>query len=642
LRNLSFRTLLFLGFILVILTTGLCSTFIGVHMVGKNIVPAAENKVRVGLNTARGILEEVNVKVRDVIRITADRFFLHEALENEKIEEMISVLDGIRHKEGLDFLTITDPEGKVILRARNPGQKGYLLNSRKLLEEILSSRNAISSIEVLSQEDLKGEGGDFAKRAFITIAPTPYSRKMVRKGETSGLCLIGVAPILNKLGEVRWMLWGGKLLNHDYRIIEGIRGTVSEDQKYRDRDVCSVSISLGDVRISANIKKDNGESSVGTLLSEEVYNHVFLSGEKWLKRAFVVNDYYIKAYEPIRNMSGTIIGVLGLGLLEREFKQMERDALTLFLGITFGGVVLAVAICIFLTRLLMNPFNVLMNAKKELAAGNLNYSFDLKKCPKEIAELGRALNRMAEAISERDEQLRRRAQEEIRRSERLAMIGRLASGVAHEINNPLGSILLFSRLLLQKAPPEGLQRENLERIERETKRCQNIVQGLLDFAKKREPKAKLVTVNKMADETITLFENHPMLHNVEIVRQYQQGLPEIFVDPNQIMQVFANIIMNAVDAMKGQGRMTIETAVTEDHRYVEIRFSDTGDGIPPEVMERVFDPFFTTKGVGQGTGLGLSVSHGIVEMHGGTIKVRSILGKGTTFTISLPVNKESG
>ena len=645
-RNLSFRTLLFLGFIIVIITTGLCSTFIGIHMVGKNIVPAAKNKVRVDLNSARGILEEAKLKIQDVVRLTSKRFFLYKSLEEKKNEEMISVFEGIRNKESLDILTITDREGKIILRGRNPGQKGYLLKSRKLLEVILSSKDAISTIEVLSQEELEQEGEDLSKRALISITPTPYTRKIVKKDETSGLCLLGAAPILDEMGEVRWILWGGKLLNHDYRIIETIRRRVSEDEKFQGRDVCSVSISLGDVRISSNIKKDNGESSVGTLLSEEVYDHVFLTGEKWLKRAFVVNDYYIKAYEPIRNISGTVIGVLGLGLLERKFKQMERHALTLFLGVTFGGVVLAVIICIFLTRLLMNPFFALMNAKENLAAGNLNYTVDLKKFPKEIAELGKSLNRMAEAISERDKQLRRRAQEEIRRSERLAMIGRLASGVAHEINNPLGSILLFSRLLLQKAPLEGLHRENLERIERETKRCQNIVQGLLDFAKKRKPKSELVTLNKLADETISrLFENHPMLHNVKVVRQYREDLPEIFADPNQIMQVFANIIMNAVDAMKGQGCMTIETALIEDriedHVYTEIRFSDTGDGMPPDVIERVFDPFFTTKGVGQGTGLGLSVSHGIIEGHGGAIKVSSILGKGTTFIVSLPVNRET-
>ena len=640
-RNLSFRTMLLFSFIAVIITTGLCSTFVGIHMIGKNNVPAAKNQVRVDLHSARGILEEASLKIEDVIRLTSIRFFLYELLVNKNIEEMISILERIRNKENLDILSITDREGKVILRTRNPDQKGYFLKSRRLLEVILSSKNAISSIEVLSQEELKREGEDLSRQALITITSTPFSRKITKKDETSGLCLIGAAPILNKNGEVMWILWGGKLLNHDYQIIEKIRRTVSGDQKYQGQEVCSVSISLGDVRVSANIKKDNGESSVGTLLSQKVYDHVFITGKKWLKRAFVVNDYYIKAYEPIRNISGTIVGVLGLGLLERKFKQMEREALTLFLGVTFGGVVLAVVICIFLTRLLMNPFFTLMNAKEKLAAGNLDYTVDLKKFPKEIAELGRELNRMAKAISERDKRLRHRALQEIRRSERLAMIGRLASGVAHEINNPLGSILLFSRLLLQKAPLEGLQRENLERIERETRRCQDIVKGLLDFAKKREPKSELVTINKLMDETIKLFEKHPIFHNVKIIRQYQQDLPEIFADPNQIMQVFTNLIINAVDAMKEQGSMTIETAITEDHCYVEIRFSDTGDGMPQDVMERVFDPFFTTKGVGQGTGLGLSVSHGIIEGHGGTIKVHSILGKGTTFTVSLPLTGEN-
>ncbi len=638
--NLSFRTLLFFGFIAISFTIGLFSAFIGVHLISKNIIPAAEDKVRLNLNSAREILQVAQSHVKRVTRLTAERFFLNNAPGSQKTEELALVLEAIRQKEGLDILTITDHAGKVIVRARNPGKKGYLFQSRRVMEEVESRKTSISSLEVLSREELSGEGEDLARRAYIKIIPTLYSKKAVKDAETSGLFLIGAAPILNDQGDISWILWGGKLLNHDDRIIEKIKWTVSENEQYHGRDVCSVSISLNDVRISANIKKDNGERAVGTLLSEEVYKHVFLSGEKWLKRAFVVNDYYIKAYEPIRDISGTPIGVLGLGLLESKFKKKERDVLTLFLGIMFGGIALAVIVCSFLTRFFTKPLDALMSAKEELASGNLGYSVDVKKFPEEIAVLGNAFNRMAKSIYERDRQLRRQAQEKIKQSERLAMIGRLASGIAHEINNPLGSILLFSRLLLQKAPSEGLQRENLERIERETRRCQHIVQGLLDFARTREPNVEPVNMNTIVDKTINLFENQPMFHNVQVVKQYQEDLPDLLADPDQIMQVFANIIMNAVDAMNSQGTLTIETSEIEDQHNVEIRFSDTGSGIPPEAMDKVFDPFFTTKDVGRGTGLGLSVSFGIVEGQGGTIIVHSTIGKGSMFIVSLPITKE--
>lgn len=639
-RRLSLKTNLFLGFISVIITTSLFCIFIGVHLIGKSIVLAVQDKVQFDLNTARGILRETSTHIEKVIRLTAERFFLKEALKFNKNDVLVPFLEKIRQRELLDILTITDTDGKVILRARNPKQKGDFLDSKDLLTKVLSQKKVVSSIEVVSKEELLNEGEALARRAFTKIVPTAHSRPSRKTAETSGLCIIAGVPIISGQDVTLGILWGGKLLNHDLSIIERVKRTVSDNRKYRGRDVCAVTIFLNDVRISTNVKMANGESAIGTLVSEEVYNHVVLSGETWLKRAFEVNDWYIKAYEPIKNISGKPVGILGVGMLESKFKDMQRNALWIFLGITLGGIALSIVICSFLTKMIMRPITSLINATDKLASGNLKYSVDLRRYPKEIAALGRAFNSMAGSIRERDEQLRQQAQEKIKRSERLAMIGSLAAGVAHEINNPLGSILLFSRLLLQRAPSEGLQRENLERIEKETRRCQNIVQGLLDFARKRELKIEEINMNDAVDKTIKLFENHPMFHNIEIVRQYQPDLPAVSADPAQMMQVFANIIMNAVDAMNGHGILTIRTSLNEHQNCIEISFSDTGCGIPPDEFDRLFEPFFTTKGVGQGTGLGLSVSHGIVEGHGGTIRVQSRVGEGATFIVSLPITGE--
>lgn len=639
-KSLSLRTILFLAFVSVIVTTSLFSTFIGVHFIGKSIVPRIQDKVKLDLNSAREILHGAVIHVEEVVHLTAERFFLREALEIKKVVELVPILEKIRQKQLLDILTITDVEGKIILRARNPKQSGYFPQSKDLVAEVLSLKKAVSSIELLSREELFYEGEDLAKRAYTKRIPTPHARVRNKSPETSGLCILAGAPIFSDQGATLGILWGGKLLNHDSSIVERVKGTVSENQKYRGRDVCAVTIFLDDVRISTNLKNANGERAVGTMVSEDVYNHVFVSGEKWLKRAFEVDDWYIKAYEPIKNISGTTIGILGVGMLEGKFKDMQRHALWIFLGITLGGIALSVVICSLLTRMIMKPISSLVKATENLASGNREYSVALKHFPEEITVLGRAFNSLAIAINKRDEQLRRQAQEEIRRSERLAMIGRLASGVAHEINNPLGSILLFTRLLLQGAPVEGLQRDNLERIERETRRCQNIVQGLLEFARKREPKVEEVNINDAVDKTIQLFENQAMFHNIEVVKQSQPDLPTASADLGQIMQVFANIIMNAVDAMNGHGVLTIRTALVEAQRCIEIGFSDTGCGVPPEELDKVFEPFYTTKGVGQGTGLGLSVSHGIIQAHGGTIKVHSRVTEGTTFVVSLPIWEE--
>jgi two-component system NtrC family sensor kinase len=228
------------------------------------------------------------------------------------------------------------------------------------------------------------------------------------------------------------------------------------------------------------------------------------------------------------------------------------------------------------------------------------------------------------------------------RSDRLAMIGQLAAGVAHEINNPLGSILLFSRLTVQQMPAGGRARENLERIEKETKRCHAIVKSLLDFARERKPLVESADVNQLLDETLKLFEGQFLFQNIEVARDYDLKLAAIPADRSQLQQVFMNIILNAVDAMKGKGRLGIATRTNAADGVIEIGISDSGGGISPENIDRIFDPFFTTKGVGHGTGLGLSVSYGIIQSHNGDIAVSSVPGSGAIFTISLPLTKGSG
>ena len=243
---------------------------------------------------------------------------------------------------------------------------------------------------------------------------------------------------------------------------------------------------------------------------------------------------------------------------------------------------------------------------------------------------------MLGAIRERDRQLHRQTHEKLMRSDRLAMVGQLAAGVAHEINNPLGSILLFSRLVMQQVPPDGRVKENLDRIEKETKRCHAIVQSLLDFARQREPWVEPVDPNGLLDSTLeAVRESVPVSQHRgrAPLRLRPAGIPG---DQGQLQQVFMNIILNAVDAMNGKGRLTVETAQGEQDDTVEISISDTGCGIPPENIIRIFDPFFTTKGVGHGTGLGLSVSYGIVQKHNGDLSVVSTPGKGSTFVVSLP------
>ncbi len=227
-------------------------------------------------------------------------------------------------------------------------------------------------------------------------------------------------------------------------------------------------------------------------------------------------------------------------------------------------------------------------------------------------------------------------QNQLIRSEKLASIGQLTASVAHELNNPLGIILGYTQIALQDIDPDHPVADYLRTIERQTLRCKRIIGNLLGFARQSEPKAELADVRSIVEEALNVIAHELARSRIEVVREFAEGVPPIWVDVGQVQQVFFNIIQNAVHAMPDGGRLTIR--VEERAGCVAIAFSDTGIGIPPENLGRIFDPFFTTKEQGKGTGLGLSVSYGIVTQHGGKIEVESQVGVGATFTVLLPAH----
>ncbi len=226
-------------------------------------------------------------------------------------------------------------------------------------------------------------------------------------------------------------------------------------------------------------------------------------------------------------------------------------------------------------------------------------------------------------------------QARVAQAERLASVGMLAAGVAHEINNPLGGILALSSLAVEDMQPDDPARPNLEEVVRQTERCRDIVKGLLEFSRQSKAGTEMVDVNQVLDGTLGLIGGQATFFNVEIIKDRDPALPRITADRSQLQQVFTNLLVNAAQAMDERGTITLTTRYSASDGHVEVTVSDTGRGIPAEYIDRIFDPFFTTKESGKGTGLGLSIVYGIITQHGGTIAVRSRPG-GTTVTIRFP------
>jgi signal transduction histidine kinase len=232
-------------------------------------------------------------------------------------------------------------------------------------------------------------------------------------------------------------------------------------------------------------------------------------------------------------------------------------------------------------------------------------------------------------------------QKKLLQSEKMAALGQLAGGIAHEINNPIGVILGFTQGLVKRIKEDDLFYTPLRSIEREAVRCKKIVGDLLIFSRKAKTDVELIDINASLDETLSLIEAQGRVKNIEIARDYGKDLPQIKLNKNQMQQVIVNLCNNAIDAMPDGGKITIKTRVFTDNDTMEISVSDTGQGMDKQILQRIFEPFFTTKEVGKGTGLGLSLCYEIIQKHKGTIEVESEIGRGTTFIIKLPLkNKE--
>lgn len=653
LKTKSIQSQLIFYFTIAIIIPAIITSVVGIKIINDQVIRQAENKILSDLNSAREVYQNKLRNIENITRMTAVRSLVIKALESRDLNFLRNDLYRTLRREQLDILTIIDKDGNVVCRGSNPNVYGDNLRSNVIVKNCIEKKKIITATDISTFEELLKDSPELANRARMKIIPTLKSIPKSDTIETSGMFLKSAVPIFNEQNQFVGVLLGGVMLNRNYDIVDKIKQLMYEQTTYKGKELNTATIFFKDLRISTNVKNQDGTRAIETLVSEEVYKTVLEKGERWIGDAFVVNTWYIGAYEPIRDINNKIVGILYVGTLKQPFDDLLRNSLLTFLGIALIGILLVVYVSYRLSQKIATPLKKLGEIADRISNGNYNIEFNCSG-PREVEHLAYSFKEMASELQKEKKELEewtatleKKVQErtdeikkihaQLFRSEKLASLGKLAAGVAHEINNPLTGILTNASLLLEDLEKDDPSREDLEIIVKETIRCREIVKRLLDFAKQTQPQKKLININILIENIILLVRNQASFKNIIIEKFLDPSIPEIMADPDQIQQVFINIIINAAEAMNKGGKLSIETKFIESHNSIWISFTDTGPGIPEHLLEKIFDPFFTTKETG--TGLGLSISHGIIEQHGGTIDLESKINEGTKFIITLPTKQ---
>ena len=575
-------------------------------------------------------------------------------------EQLAQLLDENRAQLGLDFLYLADRDGKVIASAR-PLSNVSVRYDWPVIDSAMRGSSK-TAIDIFTNAELSQIAPALAERARLELVPTPNAVPTERSSETRGMVIHSASPVLLPDGRIAALV-GGTLLNQNLEFIDTINDLVYREASLPEGSQGTATLFLEDVRISTNVRLFEGGRALGTRVSSAVRAAVLDEGKVWLDRAFVVNDWYISAYEPIIDSFGRRAGMLYVGFLETPFREARNNTLIAILVAFVAITGASVPLFLRWARAIFRPLEQMSDTITKVERGDLGARSDLPVVNDEIGRVATHLDTLLDRLQERDRELREwndelnvRVDERTRQlqlanqqleattkqlivSEKLAAIGEITAGVAHEINNPIavmqGNLDVIRAIVGEKA--EAAKTE-FRLVDEQIYRISQIVTKLLQFAKPEEYAGYLErhAVDGVISDCVPLVQHLLNKVNIKVVRE-DSATRLLLMNKTELQQVLVNLIVNAIHAMPNGGVLTLKSSdADEDGRPgVKIEVIDTGVGMTDEILQKIFDPFFSTKNRG-GTGLGLSISRTLITRQNGKISAVSTLGKGTAFTVWLP------
>lgn len=636
--NTSFRVRLILSFSIVVFLMGAIAAFVGIRLSGLLSFNQAKESLEGDLIAAGEIYADRIREIETILAFTALRpKTVKQALMERDTETLLNALMEVKNASGLDILTIADAGGNVVVRAHNPSVNGDSMLDDEMVGDAITGKHPVSGTSIKARETILHENIFFS--GFSSEGGAVRGRNPSNTMPAGDFAIIeSVVPIMRDNSVLIGLLIGGKLLYGNTTIIDRIKNIVLADSM-NAKKVDAIALYQGDDCIASY--SPNGHEMPRLLALNDSGDDMGFQ-HRTIVHIVHGGEHFIVGHEPIRAFNGGVAGSIAISVFERTVSAWRKRQVAIIVGVIVACIVGSTAAWFFLSKIIARPISDLADRAREVVNGEAKAS-ELHHGCNEVGAVGDALDYFIASKHEQESEIQS-IRKEIDQSRRLSTLGRLAAGVAHEINNPLGGIVVFSNLLLENLEPDDPNHSFAEKVVRESNRCKIIVKSLLDFARQSHPQLSPADINRIIGEALINIQNDPKASHITIVDRRDNRLPRIMADTSQIQEVFENIIRNAVDAMGETGTFIIESRTcdcNDGSRGVEILFRDSGPGIPKDIIEHIFDPFFTTKKSGHGTGLGLAVSYGIIERHGGTITACNGVNGGAVFSIRLPVGEKS-
>ncbi|MCR4403903.1 MAG: cache domain-containing protein [Candidatus Acetothermia bacterium] len=640
----SLRGRLILSFLAVVILGIAISAWVGIRLIGDTVLAQAQSKVQHDLAAAWMVYNTKLKEIRSVVELTAERFFIREPFRGGELGPAQSELERVRRERGLDFLTLTDRAGVVLIRTREPYTTGDDHSGDEPVRRALAGE-AVAATVLIPREQLLLEGAGLAEQAGIEPVPTPRAKPQPEAEVTAGMALLAAAAVWDEAGRVLGALYGGVLLNRSYELVDRIKETVYKGERYLGKEVGTATIFQWDLRISTNVRTAAGERAIGTRVSAEVYDRVLAEGRPWTDRAFVVNDWYVTAYEPIKDINGKIIGMLYVGMLEAPFAKMRAEVVWAIVRYSSLSLALALGLAFLLGRRITKPVEELARASEAISLGRLSQRVE-SRSKDELGRLAASFNRMAASLE-------RTLAEKDRANQRLQDLNlrylELLGFATHELMQPLG--VLKGYLTLMRASATGAlepdrQRQavaamlrnldsliNMSRMYLELSRIES---GELEVHKERVRVYQDVLAPVIEDARMEL-ERRGMRLTLEDERAW--SALELEADPILLRAVFSNLIGNAIKYGREGGE--IRCGFKDEGASYRFHVWNEGPGIPTDKLGAIFEKFVRLEREAgpqgrRGTGLGLFITKEIIARHGGAIWAESVEGEWADFIFRLP------